>query len=257
MAHGPVIVTRPAEAGARLVARLRAAGRDALHWPAFTLLPAAQPDRARARLAAVAPGELLIFVSPVAVRASAGLMPRWPSGARAAAVGEGTALAVRAAYGEGVACVAPADPDGAGGSEALYARLAAEPWPRRALILRAEQGREWLAERLRGAGVEVESLPVYRREPWVLDETARTDLARTMAAGAVPTLLVSSTESIEALRAALAPLPQAWDWLRAGRALAIHPRIAAALRQAGFATVSLVHADDEAMLAKLESAASD
>jgi uroporphyrinogen-III synthase len=257
MARGPVIVTRPAEAGARLTQRLRAAGWDARHWPAFDLLPARDPQHARARLAQTAPGDLLVFVSPAAVRACAELLPRWPSGVRAAAVGAGTARAFHAAYGAAVDCLSPDDAAGEGGSEALYARLAAAPWPRRVLILRADQGREWLAERLQAAGVTVETLSVYRREPLQLDPNARSELARAIAAGHPPTLLVSSSEAIAALRDAVASVPGAWDWLRGGRALAIHARIAAALRDAGFAAVSLVHADDEAVLAKLESEASD
>lgn len=257
MAHGPVIVTRPAQAGERLTQRLRAAGWDAQHWPAFDLLPARDPEHTRARLAQAAPGELLVFVSPAAVRACAAVLPRWPAGLRAAAVGVGSARAFHAVYGDAVDCLSPGDAPGEGGSEALFARLASAPWPSRVLIARAEQGREWLAEQLQAAGVAVETLSVYRREPLSLDQAARAELVRMLGLSRPPVLLVSSTEAVEALRAAVAAVPGAWDWLRGGRALAIHARIAAALRQAGFATVSLVHADDEAVLAKLESDASD
>ena len=93
MAHGPVIVTRPAQAGERLTQRLRAAGWDAQHWPVFDLLPARDPERARVRLTQAAPGDLLVFVSPAAVRACAEVLPRWPAGLRAAAVGVGSARA--------------------------------------------------------------------------------------------------------------------------------------------------------------------
>jgi len=257
MARGPVIVTRPAQAGASLVQRLRAAGWDALHWPAFELLPPREPERARARLAQVTPGELLVFVSPTAVRACADVLPQWPPGVRAAAVGAGTARAFHAAYGAAVDCLDPASATGEGGSEALFARLAGMPWPSRVLILRAEQGREWLAEQLQAAGVAVEALSVYRREPLRLDPAARSELARVMGSGRPPVLLVSSTEAVEALHKAVVAIPSAWDWLRGGTALAIHARIAAALRQAGFAIVSLVQADEEAVLAKLESDAPD
>lgn len=255
--RGPVIVTRPAPAGERLTQRLRAAGWDVLHWPAFRLLPASDPEQVRTRLLKAAPGELLVFVSPAAVRACAEILPSWPPGLRAAAVGAGSARAFHHEYGEELECLSPEDAAGEGGSEALYRRLASEPWPHRVLILRAEQGREWLAEQLQAAGVTVEALSVYRREPLGLDGTARADLVRTMTSGQPPVLLVSSSEAIEALRNALACVPGAWDWLRSARALAIHARIAAALHEAGFETVSLVHADDEAVLAKLESLASD
>jgi uroporphyrinogen-III synthase len=257
MARGPVIVTRPAQAGASLVQRLRAAGWDALHWPAFELLPPREPERARARLAQVTPGELLVFVSPTAVRACADVLPQWPPGARAASVGAGTARALHAAYGAAVDCLEPESAPGEGGSEALFARLAGMPWPSRVLILRAEQGREWLAEQLQAAGVAVEALSVYRREPLRLDPAARSELARVMGSGRPPVLLVSSTEAVEALHKAVAAIPSAWDWLRGGTARAIHARIATALRQAGFAIVSLVQADEEAVLAKLESDAPD
>ena len=213
--RGPVIVTRPAPAGERLTHRLRAAGWNVLHWPAFHLLPARDPERVRTRLLQAAPGELLVFVSPAAVRACAAILPSWPAGLRAAAVGAGSARAFHDAYGEAVDCLSPEDAAGEGGSEALFSRLASEPWPQRVLILRAEQGREWLAEQLQAAGVTVEALCVYRREPLDLDSIARDELVRTMALGRPPVLLV------------MAPMPdgpsRATEWLQ-HPAVAGHPR---------------------------------
>ncbi|MEF9942925.1 MAG: uroporphyrinogen-III synthase [Burkholderiaceae bacterium] len=248
----PVIVTRPAEAGRRLVARLAKAGHEVWWWPAFEIAPAADVDAVRRRLATLTDFDLVILVSPAAVAAVAALQPHWPAGVAIAAVGAGTAAVARATFGAGVEVVAPRADATESGSEALWQQLLARGLPRRVLIARAEQGREWLAAQLVAAGIEFERLAVYRRLLLTLGESDREQLV-TRIAGAPPQLIVTSSEAVEGLVASLQSVPGALAWAQAGRVLAIHARIRQRLLEAGFAEVELVAADDDSMLAQLES----
>lgn len=92
-------------------------------------------------------------------------------------------------------------PDSGDDSEALLAlpalqqTIAATSTPR-VLILRGEGGRELLAERLRGQGVTVDYLPLYRR---VLPHYAPGELSRQVRAERLNGLVVSSGQGFEHL----------------------------------------------------------
>jgi uroporphyrinogen III methyltransferase/synthase len=245
------LVTKPGEAGAALAAALRAAGATVLHLPAFEIEPPANAAAAHARLAKLDQCDLAIFVSPAAVRATRDLLSgAWPPATRIAAVGAGTAQVVHEALAPApqTQVIAPAadGADEAPGSEALWPLLRAlQPAPRRVLILRAEQGREWLGERLRDAGAEVSVLAVYRRStrPWTAYAT-EAELAAALASA--PTIVVTSSEAAHVVRQqidAIAPAARATV-----RLVTMHPRIAAALTDAGFAQVRMLPALEAAAL---------
>lgn len=263
VADRPWLVTRPAAAGESLTAALRAAGCDARWLPAFDLGPAPDPQAARAALARLATFDLAVLVSPAAVRATAALLDgRWPSAVPIGAVGRGTVDAVRACFGAAPTVVAPAsseptedsadegggraDPE-ASGSEAFWDALtqrtvATGRAPREVLLLRAEQGRDWLRAHFEAAGARVTLLPVYRRvaRDWDSDDRAWIAARRH---GPAPVLVVTSSEAVDALLAAADTMPDAAAlraWLQRGRALALHPRIVERLHAAGFGDVACV-----------------
>lgn len=249
MSARPLVVTRPGATGERLAADLRAAGCDALWLPAFEFGTAADPAQAQAVLARLADYDLAIFVSPAAVAATATLLAQpWPANTVIGAVGAATKREVlaRIAGAEAATIDAPAAGD-EGGSEALWAILQDRAGTfRRALILRAEHGREWLAERLQAAGVQVRALAVYTRRVAAPDARTRSTLRAWMQAGRACAVLVTSSEAVEALAAQLEA--DIAGWVRAGRALATHERIAQRLRAAGFADVRVVAADVASIL---------
>lgn len=221
-------------------------------WPAFEIAAAAEPSVVAARLARLSPAELVLVVSPAAVAALAAYLPQWPAGVRLAAVGTGTAQALVATFGTAIDLLQPAEDASESGSEALWDVLCQGALPERVLIARAEHGREWLGERLEAAGVAVERLAVYRRLPGGLSGEQRAELAQALN-GPAPEILVTSSEGVEVLLGELSTQPGALEWARRGRVLAIHSRIVERLEAAGFAQVSLVAADDEAVVATLES----
>jgi len=247
------IVTRPGQAGERLAEELERRGGDAVWWPAFTIGPAPDESRVRAVLARVAEHDLVIFVSPAAVHAAAPLLQNWPSATAIGAVGHTTAQAIAELIPVPAATpiVVPSADNGAG-SEAFWdAWQRSGSTARRVLILRAQAGREWLARRFADSGAEVEILPVYSRTQSVPDVASLARVARAMHEGDDVTVLISSSEAIDALDRQLEAIAGAAQWLRRGRALATHPRIAEQLLAAGYTRVELAESGHEALVAQL------
>ena len=250
-----VVVTRPGAAGQRLVEDLCQAGQPALWLPAFEFGPAPDEPAARAVLADVAAFDLAIVVSPQAARATAVLLATpWPEGTAIAAVGAGTRAAVIAAIAgaAGARLLAPPD-DGdmrRSGSESLWPLLQElRPSPRRVLLLRAQAGRDWLAERLQEQGATVVPLAVYSRLPFVPDDRVRARLDAAALAGLAS--VISSSDAVDALVRMVGGQPPVLRALRCGPALASHPRIAEKLRAAGFGGAMLCVPEAAAVLAAL------
>ncbi|MFN7572223.1 MAG: uroporphyrinogen-III synthase [Betaproteobacteria bacterium] len=252
----PIVVTRPEDAGRRLTAELAAAGFDALWLPAFDLGPAPDPQVVARALAQLAGYDLAVFVSPAAVRAAAAaLFCAWPPSTAIAVVGAATARAVREHIpgADAASLLSASGEDSESGSEGLWAVLQAQSaLPRRVLILRAQGGREWLLDRLREAGAKIEPLAVYERRvhaPSVGD----IDWLRAQAARGVIATVVTSSEAVAALMDAVRDAPAALAALRAGPALASHPRIAERLRVSGFGDVRLCAPNAAAIQAAVDA----
>jgi uroporphyrinogen-III synthase len=253
------LVTRPGEAGQRLACALRDRGQSALWWPAFDLLAPAELEPLQALLQRLAEFDLVVFVSAAAVRglAALDLCGKWPVATRIAAVGTGTLQLARGLLPgtEAARSIGPAADAPQGGSEALWEALRRDgELPRRALIVRAETGREWLGDRLRDMGCRVDYASVYRRVVHIPSREQRAALAASHGGGDCAVSVVTSSEAVAALDRQFAETPQARAWLRQGLALCSHSRIASALRAAGYSTVrecepsasSLLEAMDEA-----------
>jgi uroporphyrinogen-III synthase len=247
-----VIVTRPGAAGERLCRRLSAAGMRALWWPAFELGPAPDSAAVQARLARLEDGDLAIFVSPNAVNAVRKLLGgRWPAGVRIGAVGAATRAAVLDELD--VAEDAVIAPDDDSGSEAFWSawQVSGLTAPH-VVLLRAEGGRDWLAERFAEVGAAVELLAVYTRRAAPLPAGAAQELRVCIESHEAVVTVFSSSEAVAAIDEQLRPIAGAAAFLRAGDAIATHARIAQRLRAAGYANVETA-ADDDALIAKLES----
>jgi uroporphyrinogen-III synthase len=208
---------------------LRAAGWQVHAWPALRIEPLA-----------VAPQDiplpddfdLAVFVSGNAAGRyleqlqSLGVAD-WPSSCVAAAVGPATAARLRASGRLGPQCaiVHPAEDAPRHDSEALWECLTARgPIPRRVLLVRGTEGRDWLAERLAGDGATVRLHAVYRRVPAVWDADARALLAQWASAAHHPAWLLTSGEGIDAVRANVAGA-DAMAWWQACRFIVTHPRL--------------------------------
>lgn len=233
-----VIVTRPAAQAALWVQDLRAAGIDALALPLIAIEAPAEPGAVTAAWAGLGRKALVFFVSPNAVQHFFALAPAgagWPPGVIAASPGPGTSAALQA-LGVPVDLIeAPPVDAESFDSAALWSCIGGRAWAgREVLVVRGEDGRDWLAEQFRAGGATVEYLAAYRRRAPLASpamqavvESARADPARHL-------WLFSSSEAVGHLQA-LAPGLLGAHTL----ALATHPRIAATARAAGAGHVAL------------------
>ncbi len=262
-----VIVTRPAREAERWVKELSARG---LHAQALPLIEIAPPldlaalRQARERLADNAHAyAAVMWVSPNAVSgfwgdgASDRLLEirRIAAGTRAWSPGPGTTQALQRAGWPVSGIDAPAPDAPQFDSESLWEQVKPQLLPgRRILIVRGANaqgqvaGRDWLAKQLRAAGLAVEEVAAYRRIRPSLDAGGLL-LARAGARGD-GVWLFSSSEAV----ANLVELLPECDW-SGGRAIATHPRIAEAARQAGFGYVIETHPTLQAVAASIESIA--
>lgn len=249
------IVTRPAAQAQGWVETLRARGVDAVALPLIAIRPVADPRPLHAAWAGLGAQALVFFVSGNAVAHFFAQRPAgmpWPPQTLAAAPGPGTAVALREA-GVPAGCIVEPAPDAAAfDSEHLWQQLCTRDWRGRAvLIVRGEQGRDWLAEQLHAAGARPAYLAAYARGAPVPDADGQALLAAARQAPAAHLWLFSSSEAVRHL-AALWPVPDG------ARALATHPRIAAEARAAGFADVTEVTPTPDAVAdAVLRAAAAD
>jgi uroporphyrinogen-III synthase len=235
-----LIVTRPQAQARPWVQALREQGVDAVALPLIGIEPLADLAPLHAAWARLPALDWVMFVSANAVEQFFAARPpgaAWPAQLPAGAPGPGTRNALQAA---GVALIDEPVP-GRADSEGLWAAVAPRGWAgRRVCVVRGEDGRDWLAEQLRGAGADVSFLAAYRRAPPRLDEAGRAVLDAAVAAPAGHAFVFGSSEAVAHLQA----LRPCADW-HAAQALAGHPRIAEAARAAGFGQVLVLPPQDD------------
>jgi len=250
-----VLVTRPQPQAGEWVARLQAQGLAAAALPLLAIDAPGDAEAVRQAWLHLPEQAVVMFVSPSAVDRFFALRPAgaaWPEAVIAAAPGPGTGRALLQAGVPAAAVLTPPEAAGQFDSEALWQVLQGRcAWAgRQALIVRGEQGRDWLAEVLRQQGAQVHFVEAYRRTAPVLDAAGRALLQQALDRPAACCWLFSSSEAIGHLPT-LAP---GADWAGAS-ALATHPRIAETARRLGFGQVRQVAPSPEAVAAALHPAA--
>jgi len=230
------ILTRPDGRNEALARALRAAGWQALELPALEIQPlSVQP----AQLPLPQDHDLVVFVSGNAARLYMAQLldvagqPAWPVATAAATVGPASARTLRDLPGFGadttVLCPPPEAPTH--DSEALWAVLCARgPLPRRVLLVRGTQGRDWLAEQLEAAGVQVLRHAVYRRQPAPWPAAAARQLHDWAGQGTQATWLLTSGEGMAAVQAQVRQ-QGLQDWWGSSRCIVTHPALARRLLQ--------------------------
>lgn len=229
MSHWRLLLTRPQDECAALAASLAEHGVASTSLPLLAIEPLDETPEQRSLLLDLDRYCAVVVVSKPAARLGLERIDRyWPQPPARQdwfAVGAATA-AILDDYGLRVHH--PQDGDD---SEALLAlpalaRALQVPGPR-ALILRGEGGREFLAERLRGQGVVVDYLELYRR---VLPAYPAGELARRVRDEALNGLVVSSGQGLEHL---LCVAGEDWPQLAGLPLFVPSPRVAELAREAG------------------------
>jgi uroporphyrinogen-III synthase len=245
-----VIVTRPEREALRWVRDLSALGFDAQCLPLIEIKGTAQQAELTRAWEQIDAYVALMFVSGNAVAhfftASGARSSVFAASAagktRAWATGPGTARALLRAGVAPERLDAPPADAGQFDSEALWLQVASQVQAGvRVLIVRGADatpaasdgqgsGRDWFAHQVQAAGAQADFVASYeRRAPQF--SAAERDLAR-QAARDGSAWLFSSAQAVANLNASLPGQDWAGAW-----ALATHPRIAEAARQAGFSVV--------------------
>jgi len=259
-----IIVTRPAQEAGRWVRDLRARGWVAEALPLMAILPVtdaralAALQQARARLDSY---QAAMFVSGNAVRHFFDApLPHALAAieTRAWATGPGTVRALVQAGWPPVRIDAPdTDAGGQADSEALWTRVQTQIRPGvRVLIVRGGDaagcpaGRAWLSDQLVGAGAQIETAVTYRRAPPVWDASQQALARAALQDNSV--WLISNSEAAANLSALARALMPDLTLQNAG-AIATHPRIARAARDAGFGVVVESRPTLDAVVRSIES----
>ena len=251
----PVVITRPAAQAEALALRLSASGCPVRLFPLLEIQPLADTTELSATLAKLNDYAMVAFVSPNAIDAVFAHLADWPKNVIAAVVGEGSriALARHGVTDANATIISPSDKQRTD-SETLLLELDLDALRgKKVLIVRAESGRELLADQLRAAGVDVEQIVAYQRLAPTLDQ-ARLVALRALLAEQNDWIITSS----EALRLLKQMVEQAdpaagWQHLQSKTLILPHPRIAETARECGFTHINLCGSGDEALFGAIQS----
>lgn len=248
-----LLLTRPTDDSARLAEILSAQGIVSASLPLLEIEPLPETAQQRATILELDRYALVIVVSKPAARLGTALIDRFwpqpPARQQWFCVGPATAALLNDYLNDhGLVARFPAQGDD---SEALLAmpefRQAVQQENCRALILRGDTGRDYLAERLRDQGVGVDYLPLYRRR---LPAYSEGELPALIEREGLNGLVISSGQGLQNLLT-LAD----WDWPRLARLPLFVPstRVAGLARKAGAQDVVDCHgASAAALLAALQ-----
>ena len=250
-----VLVTRPEREAGPWAQALQAEGVPAQVFPLIEISPLSDMSGLQAAWAQVSKCTAVMFVSANAVRF---FMAARPTGldlgaCRAWSTGPGTQAALLAGGWPADQIDSPAADSPQFDSEALWALVAGQlASGARVLIVRGADGagqlagRDWLAQQLADAGVQVQQVLAYARRAPALSAAQQLRAVQAMRDGSL--WLFSSSEAAQHLLQACPGLD-----LGCARALATHPRIAERLRQAGWGQVDLVPAGLAAQTLSIKS----
>ncbi len=239
VAAAPVlIVTRPAAQASAWVQELRERGCEAQALPLIGIAQAPDPEGVSRHWRELQRFSVVMFVSANAVAGFFGGRPAglsWPASVLAASTGPGTSAALRAA---GLTDAQIIEPDASSpqfDSEALWLQLERrfDSWRERSvLVVRGEQGRDWLGDTLRTLGARVHHVAAYQRQAPRPDAACLALLAAALLQPQQHVWLFSSSQAVAHLQQ-LAPQAR-WQH---SLAWVTHPRIGQAAREAGFGSV--------------------
>jgi len=223
-----VLVTRPAHQAAEMLSQLTALGAATLSQPAIEITPPTDPtdwSPVDAAIESLASYDWLVFSSANGVRfflnrlLATGHDLRQLATCRLAAIGPATADALKDYHLK--ADLQPAEYR----AEALAEQLAPEAAGKRFLLLRANRGREVLAEMLRSAQAKVEQVVAYQSKDI---GQADPEIAAAFSEGKIDWITVTSSAIARSL------VQMFGDDLKKSKLAAISPLTASVLSDAGY-----------------------
>jgi uroporphyrinogen-III synthase len=258
----PVVITRPRAQAQALADSVAALGREAVLLPLLEIFPLSDQSALQRTLAGLADYALVAFVSPNAIDAAFAHIARWPDGVALAVLGE-TSRACLARHGvnDGNATIfSPLDP-ARSDSEHLLQALALNALStletlngKRVLIVRGETGRELMADGLRAAGAQVDTVAAYRRQVPAMTAQLASTLGQLLARQ--NDWIITSSEAVRGLLGLVTQLGDAAVANMQQQHLIVpHARIAETANSLGLTRLTLAGSGDASLLAALQSRA--
>ena len=242
-----ILVTRPDPSGTELCELIDAHGGHAIHFPTIAFSPPSDSEAFKKSVAALGQMDWLVFISPQAVYSSIVAIrhawPDFPPAIRFAAVGEGTANALKAA-----GYLVSAFPGTEWNSEGLlklpeFQSLAGK----KIAIVRGQGGREFLANALIDRGAKVEHVVAYQRTQPESDVKPFLDLLKQKR---IDVIICTSFEGVQNLKRMIGE--KSFPYLRDVPVIVVSERIKMLARDLDFQTIWVAHnASHPALLAAL------
>ena len=229
-----IVVTRPRDQAAQLMHKIEQQGGNPLLFPLLEIMPARDQATLLHQIHHLPQADIIIFISPNAVKYGMAAIGKLPQGKLIVAVGQGTARSLRES---GVSDIlVPSERFDSEGVLALpdLRHVAGK----RIMILRGDGGRELLGDTLQARGAIVEYVTCYLRGKPTFD-------AARLLSAQPDVLIVTSSEALRHL------YELTHDTLLDKALFVIHERIAAAARELGWREVRVAGAGDDDMLAAL------
>ncbi len=238
-----IVVTRPARQAALLADLIESHGGRAILFPVIDIRDVEDVSGLNAVIDRLDAYDLAIFVSPNAVDKGFEAIRAcrtWPPQMKVAAIGRGSARALRA-LGVG-SVIAPSI--GADSESLLAVPELAEIAGQHIVIFRGVGGRELLRETLEARGAHVDYAECYHRMKPRSDMSA---LARAWTGDEVDALIVTSSEGLRNFYELLAPAER--EALARTPIFVPHPRIAETARELRLENAILTSTGDEGIVA--------
>lgn len=176
--------------------------------------------------------DLIVFVSGNAVAGYASQLGDryvWPESTLAACVGLTTAQSVRDAFGAAIEVLHPA-PSDTQDSESLWRVITTRStMPRRVLILRGQDGRDWLADQFQGRGIAVHIHAAYCRELATWSPDIQAELSVWAKNDRQVVWLLTSPHGIDSVMGQIERAGAA-NWASRCRYIVTHPRLVEMVR---------------------------
>lgn len=233
-----IVVTRPRDQAVGLTQSITKLGGNVILFPLLEIAPAADASELDALKQHLSTYDLLIFISPNAVKYGMSALGDVPTSVRVATVGQSSAQALRDL---GIAhVIAPTERFDSEALLALPILQNVADWE--VAILRGNGGRELLGDTLKARGARVDYVTCYERSKPALD-------ADSVLKAAPHAINVTSSEALgnlwqgltDAHKARLSDLPL----------FVPHARIAELAHQQGWKNIILTEAGDDGLLAAL------
>lgn len=233
-----IVVTRPRDQALGLTRRITELGGNAILFPLLEIAPAADASELNTLKQHLSSYDLLIFISPNAVKYGMSALSTLPNSVRIATVGQSSAQALR---DRGIAhVIAPTERFDSESLLALPALQNVSGW--KVAILRGNGGRELLGDTLKARGAQMDYVTCYERSKPELDADsvfkARPHAINVTSSEALSNLWQGLTEEHKGLFSAL-PL------------FVPHARISELAQQQGWKNIILTEAGDDGLLAAL------